>query len=169
MDHMMRGDEGSERTAEQDIWILTACCWPMQEEKDMPAPYTGGCQCGLLRYILTAEPIRLIACHCKECQRQSGSAFGMSMLVKEDSLTVTGPMKQFTRIADSGNENTGVFCPDCGVRIYHIPKYIQGVLALKPGTLDDTSWLRPSYFVWMTSAQSWVPVPDGVKALEEQT
>ena len=54
----------------------------------MPAPYTGGCQCGLVRYVLTAEPIRLVACHCKECQRQSGSAFGMSMLVKQDSLTV---------------------------------------------------------------------------------
>jgi hypothetical protein len=128
-----------------------------------PAPYTGGCQCGLVRYVLTAEPIRLVACHCKECQRQSGSAFGMSMLVKEDSPTVTSLTKQFTRIADSGNENTGVFCPDCGVRIYQIPKYAQGVLALKPGTLDDTSWLRPSYFVWMMSAQGWVPVPHGAR------
>ena len=70
----------------------------------MPAPYTGGCQCGSVRYVLTTEPIRLVACHCKECQRQSGSAFGMSMLVTKDSLTVTGLTKQFTRIADSGNE-----------------------------------------------------------------
>jgi hypothetical protein len=135
----------------------------------MSAPYTGGCQCGQVRYTLTAEPTRLVACHCKECQRQSGSAFGMSMLVQEASLTVTGQTKQFTRIADSGNENTGVFCPNCGVRIYHIPKYATGVLVLKPGTLDDTSWLRPEYFVWMKSAQGWVPVPDGVKALQGQT
>src|SRR5437899_11866971 len=48
---------------------------------NMPAPYTGGCQCGSVRYVLTTEPIRLAACHCKECQRQSGSAFGMSMPV----------------------------------------------------------------------------------------
>jgi hypothetical protein len=93
----------------------------------------------------------------------------MSILVKEDSLTVTGLTKQFTRIADSGNENMGVFCPDCGVRIYQVSKYVQGVLALKPGTLDDTTWLRPSYFVWMKSAQGWVLVPNGIKALEEQT
>ena len=79
----------------------------------MTAPYTGGCQCGSVRYVVTAEPIRLVACHCKECQRQSGSAFSMSMPVKKDSLTVTGPTKQFTRAADSGNEVTGVFCPDC--------------------------------------------------------
>jgi hypothetical protein len=141
----------------------------VKEVLEMPAPYTGGCQCGSLRYVLDAEPIRLVACHCKECQRQSGSAFGMSMLVKETSLTVTGSTKRFTRIADSGNENTGVFCPDCGVRVYQIPQYAKDVLVLKPGTLDDTSWLRPSYFVWMKSAQSWVPVPDGVKALEGQT
>jgi hypothetical protein len=135
----------------------------------MPAPYAGGCQCGSLRYVLNAEPIRLVACHCKECQRQSGSAFGMSMSVKETSLTMTGPTKRFTRIADSGNVNTGVFCPDCGVRVYQIPQYTKGLLVLKPGALDDTSWLRPSYFVWMKSAQSWVLVPDDVKALEEQT
>jgi hypothetical protein len=135
----------------------------------MPAPYTGGCQCGSVRYVVTAEPIRLVACHCKECQRQSGSAFALSMAVKKDSLTVTGPTKQFTRLADSGNQVTGVFCPDCGVRIYHAPSAAPNVLGLKPGTLDDTSWLRPGAFIWMKSAQGWVPVPDGVKALEEQT
>ena len=135
----------------------------------MPAPYTGGCQCGAVRYVLTAEPARLAACHCKECQRQSGSAFSMSLVVKPDALTVTGPTKQFTRIADSGNAVAGVFCPDCGVRIYHAPKPSQGVIALKPGTLDDTSWLRPSHFIWMKRAQRWVPVPDGIQALEGQS
>ena len=75
---------------------------------------------------------------------------------------------QHACIADSGNQNTGVFCPDCGVRIYHVPN-VQDVLALKPGTLDDTTWLRPDYFVWMKSAQGWVPVPNGVTALEGQT
>ena len=84
-------------------------------------------------------------------------------------LTVTGRTKQFTRIADSGNEVTGVFSPDCGVRIYHVLKSVQDVLSLKPGTLDDTGWLRPCHFIWMKSAQGWVPVPNGVKTLEGQT
>jgi hypothetical protein len=135
----------------------------------MPAPYAGGCQCGAVRYVLSAEPIRTVACHCKECQRQSGSAFGMSMIVPEKSLAVTGPAKRFARTADSGNQNTGVFCPECGVRIYQIPQYMWDVLVLKPGTLDDTSWVRPDYFAWMKSAQGWVAVPEGVKALDEQT
>jgi hypothetical protein len=105
----------------------------------------------------------LAACHCKECQRQSGSAFGMSMPVKKDSLTVTGLTKQFTRIADSGYEVTGVFCPECAVRIYHVLKSVQDVLALKPGTLDDTSWLRPDHFIWMKSAQGWFLSPRASK------
>jgi hypothetical protein len=91
------------------------------------------------------------------------------MPVKKDSLTVTGLTKQFTRTADSGNEITGVFCPECGVRIYHAPNPVQDMVFLKPGTLDDTSWLRPDHFIWMKSAQGWVPVPGGVKALEGQT
>jgi hypothetical protein len=84
-------------------------------------------------------------------------------------MTVTGLTKQFTRIADSGGEVTGVFCPDCGVRIYHVLKSAPDVLSLKPGTLDDTGWLRPSIFIWMKSAQGWFLVPNDVKALEGQT
>ena len=87
-------------------------------------------------------------------------------LLKKDSLTVTGRTKQFTRIADSGNEITGVFCPECGVRIYHALQSAPDVLALKPGTLDETSWLRPNSFIWMKSAQGWVPVLDDVEAIE---
>jgi hypothetical protein len=134
----------------------------------MTAPYTGGCQCGSVRYVVTKEPIRLLACHCKECQRQSGSAFGMSMPVRKDNLTVTGLTKKFTRVADSGNEVTGVFCPECGVRIYHVLKSAPDVASIKPGTLDNTRWLRPGVFIWMKSAQTWFPVPDDVKALEQQ-
>ena len=135
----------------------------------MTAPYTGRCQCGSVRYVVTTEPIRVLACHCKECQRQSGSAFGMSLPVKKDSLAVTGPTKQFSRIAESGNEVTGVFCPECGVRIYHVLKSAPDVVSIKPGTLDETHWLQPELFIWVKSAQGWVPVPTGVKVLEKQT
>jgi hypothetical protein len=84
-------------------------------------------------------------------------------------MTVTGLTKLFSRMADSGNEVTGVFCPECGVRIYHVLKSAQDVVSIKPGTLDDTRWLRPELFIWMKSAQGWVPIPNSVKALEEQT
>src|SRR5258706_15324774 len=78
---------------------------------NMPAPYTGGCQCGSVRYVLTTEPIR-----------QSGSAFGMSMPVKKDGLIVTGPTKQFVRIADRGGGGKGVFFPEGGGPTLYVPK-----------------------------------------------
>lgn len=134
----------------------------------MPHPYTGGCQCGAVRYTLNAEPERVVACHCTECQRQSGSAFGLSMLVNRSDLVITGPLKTFTRTADSGYANMGAFCPDCGNRIYNAPGYIEGRVVLKPGTLDDTSWVRPQAFIWMKSSQGWVPVPEGVRCLQGQ-
>ena len=134
----------------------------------MPSAYTGGCQCGKVRYELTGEPIRLIVCHCTECQRQSGSAFGMSMLVKRKDLKIDGVTKSFVRVADSGHENTGVFCPECGVRIHNTPEHLDGVITLKPGTLDDTGWLRPTAMLWSKSAQGWVPVPKGINKFDGQ-
>ena len=90
------------------------------------------------------------------------------MIVPGDSLTVTGPTRTYVRIADSGNRNEGVFCPECGCRIYQIPLHFKDVLVLKPGTLDDTSWVRPAYFVWMRSCQGWVPIPKDVVSLDGQ-
>ena len=69
----------------------------------MTKSYLGGCQCGRVRYTLTQDPVRLYACHCTECQRQSGSAFSMTMLVNEDGIDVTGTLKEFVRISDKGN------------------------------------------------------------------
>ena len=134
----------------------------------MKPPYFGGCQCGQVKYELKAEPIRLIVCHCKQCQLQSGSAFGMSMHIKKGSLKVSGAIKSFERIADSGNKNTGCFCPECGNRIYNIPHALPETLVLKPGTLDNTKWLKPKAMIWLKSAQGWVPVPPTMKTADEQ-
>jgi len=135
----------------------------------MRLPYTGGCQCAQIRYKIIKQPIRLIVCHCKECQTQSGSAFGMSMHINKDSIHLTGKLKTFHRIADSGHKNTGCFCPNCGNRIYNIPQSLNGIYTIKPGTLDDTSWLRPTSFIWTKSAQGWVPTPKEIEVINGQT
>ena len=140
----------------------------MQGNERMQKSFTGGCQCGAVRYELTGAPERLYACHCKECQRQTGSAFGMTLLVKENGLKISGELKKFERISDAGNRVTAYFCPNCGVRIYGIPRYVKGLFSLKPGTLDDTSWLRPTAMLWLKSAQSWCNIPDDVERNMEQ-
>ena len=135
----------------------------MQDERE------GGCQCGQIRYRLEGAPIALTICHCRECQRQSGSAFGMSLIVPEESFRlVAGEPKSFTRDADSGSTETCHFCGSCGTRLYHDPKARPGSVNIKPGTLDDTSWLTPNLHVWTRSKQPWVPIPEGLPCFESQ-
>ncbi len=126
----------------------------------MEPPYTGGCQCGAVRYEITAEPLTLYACHCTDCQKQSASAFGMTFRIKDESLEITkGTTREWHTVADSGNEKVAHFCGDCGTRLYNAPARHPGALSIKAGTLDDTSWLKPVGSVWTRSAQPWVAIP----------
>ncbi len=135
----------------------------------MKDPREGGCQCGQVRYRIEADPLALGICHCTECQRQSGSAFGMSLIVPVESFRLlSGVPKVFSRSAASGNHIDCYFCPDCGTRIYHDPESMKGSLNIKAGTLDDTSWLEPAFQVWTRSKQPWVVVPDGLRSFEGQ-
>ena len=92
----------------------------------------------------------------------------MTMLVNEDGIDVTGTLKEFVRISDKGNSVKGYFCSECGVRIYGKPGYVEGLLSLKPGTLDDTSWLKPTAALWVKSSQKWIEIPENMEHLQEQ-
>jgi len=118
---------------------------------------TGGCQCGQVRYRVEKRGIAtLYACHCRECQRQAGSAFGMSMLMPPAAFEITkGEVKSWRRPADSGGAVVCNFCPDCGTRIYHGDADPNDYISVKPGTLDDTSWLQPVGNLWASRAQPW--------------
>ena len=129
---------------------------------------TGGCQCGRVRYRVSGEPLKLAVCHCRECQRHAGSAFGMSMIVLETNLAVEGTLKVFARSSDSGRKVEAFFCPECGTRIYTKPTFAPGIVNLKPGTLDDTSWLRPQLHVWTSSKQPWIELPADIPQHEGQ-
>ncbi len=128
----------------------------------MSAKYTGGCECGALRYAVEGEPFAVAACHCTQCQRQSGSAFSMSMIVVREAFRwEQGEPASYESRAESGARKECVFCPDCGVRIYNALESMPRTFNVKPGTLDDTSWLEPAVHVWQASKQPWVPVPEG--------
>lgn len=121
-------------------------------------PADGGCTCGEVRYRLTGEPVFLTICHCTECQRQSGSAFGMSLRMRREDVTLTrGDLKSWTRIADNGNPVGLFFCATCGTRIWHEPAE-HGFVHVKPGTLDDTSQLRPRYQSYTIRKHDWLDV-----------
>jgi len=127
----------------------------------------GGCQCGAIRYRLNGEPVFLTVCHCSECKRQSGSAFGMSLRMRWSDVAVTGETKRWTRQADSGAVVVCAFCPICGTRVWHEPSEAPGFVHIKPGTLDDFSALAPKYESWTLRKSPWLHF-DGIEASFEK-
>ncbi len=135
----------------------------------MPFPYTGGCQCGNIRYQIEAEPLTLYACHCTECQRQSSSAFGMSMPVPREAVKLLrGTPKQWSRPAASDRTVVCFFCSNCGTRLFHQPSRNNKITNIKPGTLDDTSWLSPVANHWTNRAQPWITLSDDMLNIAQQ-
>jgi len=74
----------------------------------------GGCLCGQVRFSGEAEPLFQAVCHCKNCQRQAGSAYSVIVGVPRGALTVTGTLKTYHDRGDSGGTVDRHFCPDCG-------------------------------------------------------
>lgn len=128
----------------------------------MSVPFSGGCSCGAVRYTCSAEPIATYACHCTACQKRTSSAFGISLRVPSDALTIDqGTPKTRVRVADSGNERIQHFCGDCGSPLFGTGASTPDVTVVYAGTLDDPSWIRIEANIWTDSALPWVPMdPD---------
>ncbi len=121
--------------------------------------FTGSCQCEHIKYCVLGQPLTLFNCHCKECQKQSASAFGMALWIKQKTVDVlSGKLKTWIRDLPSGGKLACDFCPICGTRIFHRHKNYKDMISIKPGTLDDTSWLKPSGHIWTDSAQTWFEI-----------
>ncbi|MGZ5870506.1 MAG: GFA family protein [Bradyrhizobium sp.] len=130
-------------------------------------PLSGGCPCEAVRFAVNAMPLLVYACHCTECQRWSGSAFSLSMPVASDSFALTcGKPRPWRRTGASGFESTYWFCGDCGGRVYGQRDSRPDIIAVRAGTLDDTSWLRPIAHVYLRSAQAWERIPNNAEGFE---
>ncbi|WP_180899996.1 GFA family protein [Martelella soudanensis] len=129
--------------------------------KAMPAlPLEGGCQCGALRYRVSGMPLTFYLCHCRNCQRQSGSAFGESLMLRCEDLTIDGAQEVRWTAGGSGVPVRQTFCGRCGGRLSH-QREKSPVLVVKPGTLDDPSWLVPVAEIFTASRQPWLPALPG--------
>ena len=122
---------------------------------------TGRCLCGRIEYSGEAEPLLMRACHCKNCQRFTGSAFLTAVAVPAASITFTGDPKVYTHPGGT----TGLplhrrFCPECGSSLT-VHRNDTGRLMIMAGTLDDTSFVKPTANIYCESKQAWVPLsPD---------
>jgi hypothetical protein len=132
-------------------------------------PLVGGCQCGALRYEITAPPMMVYNCHCTNCQAIGGGAFSTPMTVLESSFAFTkGEPRRYEWTSDAGNSRYGTFCGECGSRIAHGQIPAAGFLSVRSGTLDDTSWVEPVGDIWVRSKQPWVELsPERIQAEQQ--
>lgn len=120
----------------------------------MKIPFTGGCMCGAVRYECSAAPILTANCHCRDCQRASGSAFISGLVVPQDQVAIAGEVKYYDAVADSGNIISRGFCPICGSRLFG-KRAMSDRLSITAASLDDPSEFRPAIDCYTASAQPW--------------
>jgi hypothetical protein len=145
-----------------------------EEADPVRLPLTGGCICGAARYEITQEPIRVYTCHCTDCQRATASAFSIGVAVPGEAFRLTGKELQPAPggVTDGGRVKTRWVCPDCGICLCggvkigtEPPGYARIV---RGGTLDDTSWLKPTIHFYTRNKQPWVILPQGATIYETQ-
>lgn len=126
----------------------------------------GGCNCGQIRYTINSDPV-VAQCHCRNCQRQSGSAFSVNLMVKADSVTTTGTLTTYEdRDTHSGNPVYRRFCAICGSPIFSDLAAGNGMTIVKAGTLDEPGSFAPAVSVWTASKWPWVTLPEAQHRFE---
>ncbi len=128
----------------------------------------GGCACGAVRYKLTAEPLIVHACHCRDCQRLSGGAFALNIWIERRCVecTHTG-LVAMTVPAGSGKPQEIFRCPDCGTALWSKYHAAPGdTVLLRAGTLDHPETIAPDVHIFTRSKLPWLQLPAGVPAFE---
>jgi hypothetical protein len=131
-------------------------------------PIKGACQCGQVTYQLLATPFLVAACHCRQCQKLSTSAFSITAMVNAADINISGAMKEWQRLSDNGNTNIAKFCVKCGNRIYHYNPEQPDKIKLKPSTLFDTRVIKPTMHIWVSEKQDWFNLPNDIECFDKQ-
>jgi hypothetical protein len=126
----------------------------------------GGCACGEVRYRLSADPLFVNCCHCLNCQRQTGSAFVINVLIETDRVELLSGDPQSVDVPrDDGSTQRIWRCPTCQLALYS--QYTSPrVRFVRAGTLDDPSSVRPDAHIYTRSKLPWVALPDDVPAFD---
>jgi len=134
--------------------------------REAPFPCEGGCSCGEIRYRLASEPLFTHCCHCRSCQRQTGSAFVVNLLIEADRVELlAGEPRPVDAPRDDGSTQRIFRCPTCQIAVFS--QYTRrDVYFVRGGTLDDSTVVSPDVHIFTRSKLPWVTLPEGVPAVE---
>ena len=114
------------------------------------------CACGALSARLSGEPASIVACHCRACQKRTGSVLGVGAYYPDAQVELSGEARAFARLSDAGNTFTSHFCPHCGTSLYWTSAKNPGLIGVAVGALDDPSFPAPMRSVWEESKHAWL-------------
>ena len=133
----------------------------------MQLPIKGRCLCEAICYDVNELPKRTGLCYCRSCQIKSGSGHLAYLAFSIDAVNLTGPVKWYQSIGDSGELKQHGFCPECGTILFGKPTFWPQILAIYAGSLDIPSEYNPEINLWVQDAQSWDHVNDELKIFEK--
>lgn len=128
---------------------------------------TGRCLCGAVSFTLTADPLAVRICWCRDCQHVAANGT-VNLHVPAEALSVSGTLVAHTKSADSGNLVTREFCPTCGTHILAHSSARPHLRVLRAGNLDDPSSVHPDMNIWAASAPGWACLDPALARAEQQ-
>ena len=121
----------------------------------MTEPYTGGCACGAIRYSVTGEPVAMVDCQCRQCQRDSGTGHQSHLTFVGASVETTGQASHWETVGDGGTRKRRAFCATCGSPVYLTFPDMPDIFIPTAASLDDPSRYQPQIVTWTAAGQAW--------------
>ena len=134
-----------------------------------PANIEGGCICGAVRYRLTNTPMIVHACHCRDCQKLTGTAFVVNMWIERQFIEASGaePVAFPVPPGPSGTRHDVFHCPACGTAVWGKYHGAPGdTLFVRGGTLDDTGAVTPDVHIYTRSKMPWLELPEDARVFD---
>jgi hypothetical protein len=131
-------------------------------------PISGGCLCRAVRYTVAADPIACRVCWCRDCQYFAAGSATVNVVFPSSAVSVSGPLRDYTSIAESGNRMHRQFCEHCGTPVTSACDARPHLTILRAGTLDDPELARPSLTIWTESAPAWACIDEAMPCTPRQ-
>jgi hypothetical protein len=134
----------------------------------MSSIHEGGCGCRKVRFRMTSGPMIVHACHCRWCQRETGTAFALNALIEADRVELLSGEPEVIDTPSNSGKGQAIFrCPDCKIAVWSQYGGSKAFNFVRVGTLDNPDAMPPDIHIFTRSKQPWVVLPEGALAVEE--